>query len=536
MGETKYIIVTGGVLSGLGKGIATASIGYLLKNQLRVIPIKCDGYLNVDPGTMNPLEHGEVYVLDDGGEVDMDFGHYERFLGTKCKSEWNLTMGKVFDEVRKKERRGDYLGRTVQYIPHVVNLIKEKFYEISRKENAEIVLIEIGGTAGDIENSLYLEAVRQMKKDVGKGNIIYVHLTYIPIPTGVKEQKSKPTQQSVELLRQRGIQPDIIVGRCNELLTDKIKGKIAEFCDIEKEAVITGLDVGSIYEVPLVFNNEGMAKIINRKLNLDITPKLERLKELIASMNRQESKEINVAMCGKYTDLEDSYASVIESLKHAVINLGHRLKIKWVETTNIEKGIICIEEAMKGIDGVIVPGGFGSRGAEGKISVIKYCRENNKPFLGLCYGMQLAVIEYARNVCNMEEANSSEINPSTKLPVIDILPEQRIIKTIGATMRLGGQDIMILPGTQASKMFGNSVRLRFRHRYEVNPKFVNTLENGGIIFSGKNNDGKIMQIMELPKEKHNYFIATQAHPEFMSTIEEPNPLFIEFIRAIDNLP
>ena len=522
---TKYIIVTGGVISGLGKGIAVASIGHLLSSNLKVIPMKLDGYLNVDPGTMNPLEHGEVFVLDDGGEVDMDFGHYERFLNVVCKSKWNLTMGKIFNYVREKERRGDYLGKTVQYIPHVTNAIKEKITEVAKEERADIMLVEIGGTIGDLENELYVEAVRELKKDVGTDNILYVHLTYVPLPSTVKEQKSKPTQQSVNLLRQKGIQPDIIIGRCKELLTDKIKKRISTFCDVEQEAVITGLDVDNIYKIPLVYYEEGILGIINKKLNLNIKPNLEVWKDFL---NKDHLKEVKIAMCGKYTNLEDSYASVIEALNQSGANLKTNISIKWIETTDIEEDVITVEEALKDVQGVIVPGGFGERGAEGKIKVINYARENNIPFLGLCYGMQLAVIEYARNVCNLKNANSSEINPDAEFKVVDLLPDQIKIHAKGATMRLGGQDIEIKPNTKASKLFGNSTRLRFRHRYEINPEYLDLLESKGMLFSGKQPNGKIMQICELPN--HPFFMATQAHPELTSRLEAPNRLFYDFLQ------
>ena len=331
----KFIIVTGGVLSGLGKGIAAASIGHLLSENYKVVPIKLDGYLNVDPGTMNPIEHGEVFVLDDGGEVDMDFGHYERYLNITCKSKWNLTMGKIFQEVREKERAGDYLGKTVQFIPHVVNLIKSKFLEISKEEDADITLIEVGGTIGDIENELYIEAVKQLKKEVGQENILYVHLTYIPIPTSVNEQKSKPTQQSINLLRSKGIEPDIVIGRCSQIIEDKIKEKISIFGGIKKEAVITGLDVDCIYEIPLIFYKEGILDIINKRLNLDAKPSLK-WKELTHNL-KSPKKEINIAIAGKYTKLADSYASIKEALNHCTANLSCKINLDWIETTDLKK-------------------------------------------------------------------------------------------------------------------------------------------------------------------------------------------------------
>ncbi|QQR92110.1 MAG: CTP synthase (glutamine hydrolyzing) [Candidatus Iainarchaeum archaeon] len=528
--KTKFIVITGGVISGLGKGVAAAAIGKLLSSNGKIIPMKLDGYLNVDPGTMNPLEHGEVFVLDDKGEVDMDFGHYERFLGINCKSKWNLTMGKVFDFVRQKERRGDYLGKTVQFIPHVTNAIKEKIFEVANEEDADIMMIEVGGTVGDLENELYIEAVRQLKNAVGEKNIAYIHMTYVPIPGNVKEQKSKPTQQSVNLLRQRGIQPDIIIGRCAQLLDDSIKERISIFCDVPKEAVITGLDVDNVYRIPLVFRDEGILTILNRKLQLLAPEKMEQWEYLVHQMDHAE-KEITLAICGKYTKLEDSYASVIEAIRHASAHLGVKTKVKWIETTEIENGNVSPAHALEGIDAMIVPGGFGSRGIEGKIRAIQYAREHGIPYLGLCYGMQLATIEYARSMCNMPNANTTEVNPVTPYPIIDLLPEQNGITEKGATMRLGGHDVLVKAGTHAEKMFGPLTRLRFRHRYEVNPTFISELEKKGLVFSGKAPEREIMQIMELPTEKHPFFMGTQAHPELSSRLEQPSPFFVELIRS-----
>jgi len=521
---TQYIIVTGGVLSGLGKGIAAASIGHLLSSRLKIIPIKCDGYLNVDPGTMNPYEHGEVFVLDDGGEVDMDFGHYERFVGVTCKSTWNLTMGKVFDMVRKKERRGDYLGKTVQYIPHVTDIIKKHIFDIGREEGAGLVIVEIGGTVGDIENELFLEAMRQMKEDVGRNNIVYVHLTYVPIPFGVNEQKSKPTQQSVNLLKQRGIFPDIIIGRCSTYLTPEIKHKIANFCDVEPEAVITGLDVQDIYEIPLVFEEEGLSAILHKKLSIYSPPVLGRWREYIENL-RHPAQEITVAMCGKYTKLEDSYASIIESFNHCAAHLGCRINLKWVETSDLKD-----TGELEGVDGVVVPGGFGTRGTEGKIQVIRRVREAGIPFLGLCLGLQLAVIEYARHVCGKEGANSTEFQPDTPHPVIDILPEQREVKDKGGTMRLGAYRALLTEGTLVQGLYGAPEAFeRHRHRYEVNPEYHEVLQNKGLVFSGLSEDGRLVEFIELPD--HPFFVATQAHPELKSRMETPAPLFFGFVKA-----
>jgi CTP synthase len=523
----KYIVITGGVLSGLGKGIAAASIGHLLSSQRKVLPIKCDGYLNIDPGTMNPIEHGEVFVLDDGGEVDMDFGHYERFLGCNTKKSWNLTMGKVFDEVRIKERRGDYLGKTVQYLPHVVNVIKSHFKRVVNEENPDVVLIEVGGTVGDMENDLYIEAVRQLKKDVGSDNVMYIHLTYVPIPSGVNEQKSKPTQQSVSMLKAKGIQPDVIIARCKDWITPKVKERIASWSDIDNSAVITGKDTNNIYSIPAIFEKEGIVDIINKKFGWSIIPSSP-WEELVKTMD-SPSREARIAICGKYTELEDSYASVVEACKHACAHFGAKLRIKWVETTGIEDGHSSAPSLLDSVDGVIVPGGFGSRGAEGKISIIKHCRENNIPYLGLCYGMQLAVIEFARNVCGLESANTTENNPLTPHPVIDLLPEQKSVVDKGGTMRLGGHDVLIADGTFAKKIFGDSVRLRFRHRFEVNPDYSSLIASRGLIPSGTSADGRIVQIVEL--SSHPFFMGTQAHPELTSRLDSPSPFFYHFVKS-----
>jgi CTP synthase len=524
---TKYIIVTGGVLSGLGKGIAAASIGHLLSSRLKIVPIKCDGYLNVDPGTMNPFEHGEVFVLDDGGEVDMDFGHYERYLGVTCKSKWNLTMGKVFDMVRQKERRGDYLGKTVQYIPHVTDVIKNHVFDVARDESADLVIVEIGGTVGDIENELFLESMRQMKEDVGRENIVYVHLTYVPIPYGVNEQKSKPTQQSVNLLKQRGIFPDIIIGRCSQFLTKKVKAKISNFCDVDPEAVITGLDVEDVYEIPIIFEKEGLAEILHKKLNIYSPPDLRRWKQFIDNL-RHPKKEITVAMCGKYTKLEDSYASIIESFNHCAAHLGCKINLKWVETTDLKD-----TSFMEGVDGVLVPGGFGHRGTEGKIEAIRVARERNIPFLGLCLGLQLAVIDFARHVCDLDRANSTEMDADTPHPVIDILPEQKEIVDKGGTMRLGAYTAVLKEGTLVHSLYKSAeVSERHRHRYEVNPKYHQIITEKGMVFSGCSRDGRLVEFIELPDLK--FFVATQAHPELKSRMEFPSPLFYGFVKACLN--
>ncbi len=528
--NTKYIVITGGVLSGLGKGIATASVGHLLSSKLKVIPIKCDGYLNTDPGTMNPIEHGEVFVLDDGGEVDMDFGHYERFLGVTCRSEWNLTMGKVYWRILERERRGDYLGKTVQLIPHVTDEIKSHFKKIAQQEKADIVLIEIGGTVGDMENELFIEAVRQLGQEVGEDNIVYIHLTYVPIPPNLGEHKTKPTQQSVKLLNERGIRPDIIIARSPKPLTQKVKEKIALFCNIPPEAVISGPDVKTVYQVPILYDQQNLTALIHKKLKIYSPPNLAKWQKLVDAILNPE-REVTIAICGKYTDLHDSYASILEALTHAGAHLKTKVRVKWIETTKIEQGKITVEKALADVQGVIVPGGFGLRGIEGKIDVIQYCRQNKIPFLGICYGMQLAVIEFARNVCGLEGAHTTEAEEEgieVKHPVICLLPSQKGLKKKGGTMRLGGQDVYIKPGTVAHKIYGaDKVRERFRHRYEVNPEYVPTLEKCGLVFSGYEPQENIMQIMELPE--HPFFIGVQYHPELISKLEKPEPLFYHLV-------
>ena len=520
---TKYVVITGGVLSGLGKGVALASIGHLLSYNYKVVPIKCDGYLNTDPGTMNPIEHGEVFVLDDGGEVDMDFGHYERFLRTYCKSEWSLTMGKVFSEIREKERRGDYLGKTVQMIPHVSDYIMDYFIEVGKETDADIVLIEIGGTVGDMESELYVDAVKSLSNKLGKDNVLFIHLTYVPIPVGVNEQKSKPTQQSISMLRQRGIEPSIIIARCPEMLNDKVREKIAIGSGLEKDAIITGVDVDNIYKIPLIFEEQNISQLLARRLNLPFKPSLNELRRLVKN-SQSADKEITIAIAGKYTDLDDSYASIIEALHHCSAHFSTKINLKMINTENSNID-------MTDIDGVIVPGGFGIRGVEGKVRIIKECREKNIPFLGICYGMQMAVIEFARHVCGLSEANSTEIDNRTSNPVIDILEEQKNISNKGGTMRLGAYDALLKEPSLAYDLYKKQVvSERHRHRYEVNPKYHEILEKGGLILSGMSPDRKLVEFIEL--ENHPYFIATQAHPELKSNLMKPAPLFRGLVEAI----
>ncbi len=527
--HVKWIIVSGGVLSGLGKGIVTASIGRLLKDRYKVVPVKCDGYLNVDPGTINPYEHGEVFVLEDGGEVDMDFGHYERFLNIDCRFGWNLTSGKVFNSVIQKERDGKYLGQTVQIVPHVINEVKDRLRRIARDEKADVMIVEVGGTVGDIENMIFLEAVRQMRLEEGPNNLISLHLTYVPSLDSVGEQKTKPTQQSTKLLQEAGIQPDVIIGRSGTPLSEKAKRKIALFCNLRPEEVVSDPDIQTVYELPLIFEKEGLHKIIERKLGIKIRPELSRWKKLVNTI-LSPKREVKIALCGKYTDLKDSYVSISEALIHAGANLDTKVSTIFVETTDIEHGKLDIASCLSGVDGVIIPGGFGSRGAEGKMQVIRYLREKNIPFLGLCFGLQIAVAEFARNVCLLKGANSTEINPKTPHPVVFIMPEQKEITRKGATMRLGSHMAVLMRGSQVRSLYGSETAYeRHRHRYEVNPLYHAILRGKGLALSGMSPDSTLVEFIELPG--HRFFVATQGHPELKSRLERPAPLFYGFVRA-----
>ncbi len=511
----KLIVVTGGVLSGLGKGVAAAAIGRLLAKEYSLSPIKCDGYLNVDPGTMNPTEHGEVFVLDDGAEVDMDFGHYERFMNTRCTREQSITMGKIYEAVRKKERRGDYLGKTVQLIPHVTDVIKQHI--LKTREGSDITIVEIGGTVGDLENELFVEAARQLARDIGRKDVLFVHLAYVPKPACVGEHKTKPTQQSVQLLLQRGITPDIIITRSEEPVSEHIKEKIKLFTGAQ--LVISGHDLPDVYDIPRNFYEQGVLKHINTQLGLSAQYE-DNWHALLENMATAE-KTVRIGIAGKYTALEDSYASVVEALRHAAAHHNVQLDITWVETTN------GTEKDLAGVDGVIVPGGFGSRGIEGKISVINYCREHSIPYLGLCYGMQLAVVEFARNVCGLTDAHTTEVRPDTPHPVVDILPEQRAITEKGGTMRLGAYTATLSKGIVRNLYGSETVSERHRHRYEVNPAYHDTLIEHGLIISGFYNN--LAEFIELPN--HPFFVATQAHPELKSTLDKPAPLFMGLIAA-----
>ncbi|MCS7120918.1 MAG: CTP synthase [Nitrososphaerota archaeon] len=533
--RTRYIFVTGGVISGLGKGIVTSSIGKMLQFRgFRVSACKIDPYINFDAGTLRPTEHGEVWVTEDGGEIDQDLGHYERFLDINIPKSHNITTGQVYYEVIRKERRGKYLGQTVQPIPHVTDEIKRRIRRIARDSGADFLLVEIGGTVGDYENILFLEAARQMKLE--KEDVLYVHVAYLPIPRSLGEMKTKAVQHSVRELRNFGIQPDFIIGRSETYLDETRKKKIALFCNVNEEDVISDPDVENIYELPLIFERERFGDKILAKLGISgVVSRDEEWRKFVEKVEGL-SDEVEVGIVGKYFDigrfqLPDSYVSVIEAIKHAAWFNDRRPSLRWIDSKILEGGGDF--SSLDKVDGIVVPGGFGTTGIEGKIEAIRYARERGIPFLGLCLGFQLAVVEFARNVCGLRDANSSEIDPHTPYPVIDLLPEQREIlrkSRYGATMRLGAQIVKIKPGTLAYSLYGASeVRERFRHRYEINPDYVGTLEKAGFMFSGTTPDGRIMQIGELPN--HPFFIGSQFHPEFTSRPLRPNPLFNGFIRA-----
>lgn len=526
--DRKYIVITGGVLSGLGKGVVSASIGKLLATRHRVITIKCDGYLNVDPGTMNPIEHGEVFVLDDGAEVDLDFGHYERFMDIDCQKDWSLTSGKIFLSLMEKERRGEFLGRTVQVIPHVTGEIRHSITRTALKENADVTLVEIGGTVGDIENLWFLEACREMRREAGAANVLFVHLGLVPALDAQGEQKTKPFQQSVNLLRERGIFPDLLVARSRERLQDKARQKLQWLCNVAEDAVYSDPDLPSVYELPLVFEDEGMTAAISRRLGLGELPPIEAWRKRINRLQKAR-RCVRIAICGKYTDLADSYISVQEAMIHAGARLSTQISVEWVDTTDLESPVE-VQTVLEGMDGVVVPGGFGSRGTEGKINVISHCRQRGLPFLGICYGLQLAVIEFARNVCGLSEASSTEINPQTQHPVVDILPEQRQIHQLGGTMRLGAYPAHLINGSRVHQLYGQTaIRERHRHRYEVNPAWHENLESHGLVFSGMSPDRRLVEFIELPE--HPFFVATQGHPELKSRLLKPAPLFVGLIQA-----
>jgi CTP synthase len=513
----KWIFITGGVLSGLGKGLVSASVSKLLQQRdLDIVPIKCDGYLNVDPGTMNPHEHGEVFVLDDGTEVDMDFGHYERFLGVEGKGEWNLTSGKIFKSVIDQERNGDYLGKTVQMVPHVTDEIKNSWKDVAEEENADIVIIEIGGTVGDMENELYLEAARQMNSEE---ETYLIHTTLVPYLETTGEQKTKPTQHSAKALRERGLEPDMIVGRSKNRLEEDTKEKIALFCDVEKREVISDPNLDTVYRAPMIFDNQEADRIIAEQLDL---PERENgMKDWEKRVESLVSEPVaKIAICGKYTDMDDSYASVEEALRHSSAELGGSVDIEYLSSENLQGA------ELDGFDGVIIPGGFGSRGVEGKVDAIEYCRENDIPVLGLCYGMQLMVVEFARNQLGLNAA-SEEFAEGDEELVISEMPDQKDVEEMGGTMRLGAYTAEI-EGEVKSIYGDDTATERHRHRFEVDPQYHEELEANGLRISGTTKGGKLAEYVELPK--HTFFIGTQAHPEFTSSFQKPNPLYLEFMK------
>lgn len=521
----KYLFVTGGVLSGLGKGITSASIGLLLKARgIKVTAIKIDPYLNCDAGTMNPYQHGEVFVLEDGGEVDMDLGSYERFLDLDLTSEHNITTGKIYKRVIEKERRGEYLGQTVQIIPHVTDEIKSSIRRVAEKSGAEVAIIELGGTVGDIESMPFLEAARQMHQELGHENVVFVHTTLVPVVEAVGEQKTKPTQHSVKELRAIGIQPDAIIGRSSEPLKENTKRKIALFCDVPLEAIISAPNVELIYQVPLVFEEQGLTDHLLNRLKLHSPGgDLSEWKSFLEKALYPE-EHIQVALVGKYTDLRDSYVSYVEALTHAAVSQRARVELKWIEADRYS------DELLEDVDGLIVPVGFGRRGAEGKIKAIQYARTHQLPFLGICYGFQLAVIEFCRNVLGLVGANSTELEDNPAHPVISLMPEQADVSEKGATMRLGSHPIIIERGTLAYRLYGTQeIFERHRHRYEVNTKYIKMIEEAGFVFSGKSLDGRRMEIGEIPD--HPFFIASQFHPEFKSRPTRPRPLFLGLVKA-----
>lgn len=526
---SKYIFVTGGVVSSLGKGITAASLGRLLKNRgLSVTIQKFDPYLNVDPGTMSPYQHGEVFVTEDGAETDLDLGHYERFIDINLNKYSNVTTGKVYSEVIRKERRGDYNGGTVQVIPHITNEIKDRIFRAADKTNADVVITEIGGTVGDIESLPFLEAIRQMKNDVGRENVMYIHCTLVPYIKAAGELKTKPTQHSVKELRSLGIQPNIIVARTEMPISQDMKDKIALFCDIDKEAVIEAHDASTLYSVPLSLQEQHMDQIVCDHLKLDCREAdMEDWKELVRQVQSLD-KTVKIALVGKYVELPDAYISVVESLKHAGYAFDADIEVKWLNAELMTEANAA--EQLQDCDGVLVPGGFGDRGIDGKLAAIKYARENHVPFFGICLGMQLATIEYARNVAGLETANSSEINPATDQPVISLLPDQDKIVDLGGTLRLGLYPCELKEGTKTYEMYGEKlVEERHRHRYEFNNEYREQLEEAGLVFSGTSPDGRLVEIVEV--QGHPWFVGCQFHPEFISRPTRPQPLFKGFIGA-----
>jgi CTP synthase len=526
----KYIFVTGGVVSSLGKGITAASLGRLLKSRgISVTIQKLDPYINVDPGTMNPYQHGEVFVTEDGAETDLDLGHYERFIDVNLGKANNVTTGMVYWSVLNKERRGDYLGGTVQVVPHITNEIKERIKRVTREEHFDVVICEIGGTVGDIEGLPFLEAIRQFRKDVGRDNCLNIHVTLVPYLETSHEFKTKPTQHSVKELRAIGIHPDIIICRSQEPLTPELREKISLFCDVAKDAVISLPDVANLYEVPLALEKERLDEIVVKYLDLlSERAELNEWQKMVEDAKGPQHT-VKIAIVGKYTELQDSYISIVESLKHGGIANLTAIEIKWINAENLEM-VLDLEPLLRDVHGILVPGGFGIRGIEGKIKAIRFARENRIPFLGLCLGMQCAVIEFARNVCGMPGAHSSEFDPQTKYPVIDLLPEQKEITEKGGTMRLGVYPCRIKKETLLDRIYHEDlVQERHRHRYEFNNQYREKMEEAGLVCSGIYEKSDLVEVVEIPG--HPWFLATQYHPEFKSRPNRPHPIFVGFVKA-----
>ena len=527
---TRYIFVTGGVSSSLGKGLTASSLGRLLKNRgLRVTMCKLDPYINVDPGTMNPFEHGEVFVTEDGGETDLDLGHYERFIDENLHKDSNATTGRIYSSVIAKERRGDYLGKTVQVIPHVTDEIKERIRHLAIHD-VDVVIVEIGGTVGDIEIVPFIEAIRQFRRDVGRENVCYMHLTLVPYLGPSGEQKTKPTQHSVTELRSRGIQPDIIVCRSDRLISDDLKAKISLQCDVPAEAVISAIDAANIYQIPLVLHEEGLDEYVLRTLHLDPASHpidLSSWEHLVAQVDAA-TRPVRIGIIGKYVDLPDAYLSVVESLRHAGFHHGAKVEIDWIQAATVPD--LLVGDTLREYDGLVIPGGFGERGVEGKIAAAGYAREHDIPLLGLCLGLQVMVVEAARHLAGLERADSREFDPTTPHPVIDLMSDQNDVVDLGGTMRLGAYDARLVPGSQVAAAYGDIVvSERHRHRYEVNPRYRKALEDAGLVCSGTSPDGRLVEFIELPG--HPFWVGTQAHPEFKSRPDKPHPLFRELVGA-----
>lgn len=531
---SKYIFVTGGVVSSLGKGITAASLGRLLKSRgYSVTMQKFDPYINIDPGTMSPYQHGEVFVTDDGAETDLDIGHYERFIDSNLTKNSNVTAGKIYQSVINKERRGDYLGSTVQVIPHVTNEIKDRVYLLGKERNADIVITEIGGTVGDIESLPFLEAIRQVKKEVGKNDVLYLHVTLVPYISAAGELKTKPTQHSVKELRSIGITPDIIVCRTEQDISKDMRDKLALFCDIDAEAVVQNMTASSIYQVPLMLEEQGLDRIVLEKLCLEDRPKdMSEWNEMVKKITKEHANSLEIAIVGKYVELQDAYISVSEAVRHAGITHDSTIHIRWINAEKIEDNNTDLVKEFAGVDGILVPGGFGDRGVEGKIKAIKYARENKIPFLGLCLGMQTAAIEFARNVCGLTGAHSKEFVADTPYPIIDLMGDQIEVDEKGGTMRLGIYPCKVQEGSLTQQAYGEEIIYeRHRHRYELNNEYIKILTEKGLIIGGTLPNGSLVEILELPTTVHPWFVATQFHPELKSRPTKPHPLFKDFVKA-----